>query len=592
MNDKKKKYLKIFIVVLILGLFVWFLILYPLLTFKKNENTMKKAAERYYELNMSKLPTGNRISTVTLQTLARESYVKEDFYIPLTNKVCSLKNSWVKVKHTSSGYKYYPYLECGAFKSAADHKGPVIMLNGDSKITLDKDVKYEDLGVKKVVDDTDGVIDNKKVVVESNVDTSKVGKYKVKYSVSDSFGNMTTEVRDVEVIQKLRQTVLKDTKKDKIYKGFPENNYIRFSGILYRILGVSDDGVRIVTDRDISNVNYSGIDSWLGYYYDHIADSSKKYLVKSSFCEDSVDDKDVESVKTCKNYSKNKYVGLLSIQDINNSLDKKDSYLYGNTIAWLSNVNPKKEQWAFRLFFMGISKKYMAFPNEYNFGIRPVLTLKNDSIIKGGIGTEDNPYVLDDMEPVKAGKYLNTGNSGEYITYSNVLWRIIDVMEDGTVKAITEDTLPAGSIRYDDSGSVKVYNPKKKGNVGYTINQRTSDVIKEDYFVEEEIEVPIYNNIALYKKEDKTEKYKVKFHAPDTYDLFSAISGDFKQGYWLMNSSLKAYMKYLISAGSVVYYSETDNNIAAGIRPVGYFNKKCKVSNGIGTKENPYVIVK
>ena len=68
----KGKYIKLIITLTVVGLFVWFLILSPYITFKSNERTMLNAAKRYYEINVDKLPTGTRMSTVTLQTLSRK----------------------------------------------------------------------------------------------------------------------------------------------------------------------------------------------------------------------------------------------------------------------------------------------------------------------------------------------------------------------------------------------------------------------------------------------------------------------------------------------------------------------------------------
>ena len=134
MNKKVKKYFKIIITVVIIALFVWFLIIYPLVSFKGYEKQMKEAAERYFVIKPGELPTGERIKTITLQDLFFGSYIKEDFYIPYTKEPCSLKDSWVKVRKENEEYKYYVYLKCGVLSSTVDHKGPVITLNGDEKM--------------------------------------------------------------------------------------------------------------------------------------------------------------------------------------------------------------------------------------------------------------------------------------------------------------------------------------------------------------------------------------------------------------------------------------------------------------------------
>lgn len=130
----KKKILKISIFIIIGG-FLVYLFLFPVYKFRKNEEVFLNAAKEYYQMNLSKLPTGERASTLSLITLYRQHYLKEDFKIPFSTKLCSVKNSWIKVKKDSSGeYQYYAFLDCGILKSRIDHKGPEIVLNGSDNI--------------------------------------------------------------------------------------------------------------------------------------------------------------------------------------------------------------------------------------------------------------------------------------------------------------------------------------------------------------------------------------------------------------------------------------------------------------------------
>lgn len=591
----KLRLIRLTITVVIVGLFAWFLVLSPYITFKQNENAMVKAAKRYYEINLDKLPTGTRISTVTLQTLSRESYIDKDFYVPFSKKPCSITESWVKVKHTDSGYKYYVYLECGVLKSATDHKGPTITLNGKDEITINKDEKYEEPGVKKVVDNTDGKMDVKDVTIDSSkVDTSKVGTYKVTYTALDSFKNKTEKVRTVKVVQELEHTIKKDTNNTGVYTGEVENNYIRFSGNLFRIVSVENGNVKIVAAEDVSNVNYSGLDQWLEYYYDHLADSSKEYIVKTKYCNDKVTD---TTTKKCSSYTKEKDVYILSVEDVNNSVDTNagESYLYSSTIVWLANTKTDKESWATRSVFFGTSDKYSSFSKNYNLGIRPVITIKGSNLITSGTGTENDPYQIDDMKTGKPDENLNTRYSGEYIEYSNMLWRIVEVEKSGAIKVISNSNVPiAGEkrISYDSSITNRIYNPNQKGNVGYVINQKVADTIDEKYFDKTEIEVPIYKKLAKYNKETTTKKYKVKFHAPDMYDLYTAQNNSLLSGYWLLNSSQNQDVVYMISPIGAVYNTGVPDSNTAGIRVIGYLNKNCKIVSGKGTEERPYKIAK
>lgn len=589
---KKAKQIRLVVTLIIIGLFIWFLVLSPYITFKKNENTMLEAAKRYYELNTDKLPTGTRMTTVTLQTLFRESYIKEDFYVPFSKKPCSITKSWVKVKHTNSGYKYYTYLQCGVLKSTTDHAGPVITLNGSTEMIINKDDKYEEPGVKKVVDNTDGQIDVKEVQIEGNVNTSKVGTYTITYSIMDSFKNETTKTRTVKVVQKLENTVKKATKTG-IYVGEVENNYLRFSGMNFRIVGITDGNVRIVAAEDVANVNYSDLDEWLKYYYEHINKDSKDYLVKTKYCNDTITD---TSTKDCNKYTDEKYVYILSVQDLNKATNNAGkSYLYPTTIDWVANAKTNKESWTTRKYYSGSNLKYMEFSKDYNFGIRPVLTIKGDTLITSGEGTSTNPYTIDDYEIGAAGDKVNTRLSGEFIEYSNMLWQIIETKDQEPTKVISYKTMTVDSLKgisYPITDIKSIYNPNKKGNIGYIINQKASDAIDEKYFVKTEIEVPIYKTLATYKGASSTKKYKVKFHAPNMYEMHTARNATGQRGYWLMNSSQEDYRVYMVSEIGVVYYAIEGTPTETGTRIVGYLDKNCQIVQGEGTVDKPYKITK
>ena len=277
------KYLKIAVVVIVIALFLWFLVIHPLITFRGYEKDIEAAAKRYYEINAGELPTGTRVKTLSIQKLFDQSYLKEDFYVPFSKKPCSITDSWVKVRQEDGEYKYYTYLKCGIISSNVDHKGPEITLNGDEDITVNLGSKYKEEGVKSVVDNVDGKMDIEDVEIDSSdVNTNRAGTYKVTYSATDSLNNTNEVVRTVKVIERLKNTVNKATNKTGVYTGSNPNNYIYFSGMLFRIVDVDGDNVRIVAEQDVSNVNYTAIDEWLEYYYDHIADESKKIVVNSS----------------------------------------------------------------------------------------------------------------------------------------------------------------------------------------------------------------------------------------------------------------------------------------------------------------------
>lgn len=78
-----------------------------------------------------------------------------------------------------------------------DNEAPIINLNGNTKTYIFKNKEYIDSGYS-AIDNCDGDISSK-IHIDSNVDTSIVGEYKINYSISDTFGNKTTATREVIV---------------------------------------------------------------------------------------------------------------------------------------------------------------------------------------------------------------------------------------------------------------------------------------------------------------------------------------------------------------------------------------------------------
>ncbi len=587
-------------VLLVVLLFVWFLILGPIIKFKSNESKMLKAAKRYFEVNQNLRPTGNRVGTVSLQTLYTKSFLKDDLEVPITNKSCSVTDSWVKVKRKDGEDKYYVYLKCGVMNSLVDHKGPEITLKGDDVISVDKGDDYIEFGVKSVKDNTDGTMSKDNVAINSKqVNTKKVGNYDVTYTAVDSFGNKTVKTRTVKVVSKLKNVVKNDTDDLGYYQGEDPANYIYFSGMLFRIIGNSGKNVKVIADQDISNINYNGIDKWLDYYYEHLSEKSKEYIVENNYCNMKLTDSKTNTVK-CDSYTGKKKAYVVSTDEINKSLENKESFLKSSSVSWTANKYDNKESYTTRDNFLGeeYGKTVAKFPNKYNYGIRPVLTIKGSTLIKGGDGTSEKPYSIGDIKKARSGDYLNTRYTGEYVKYSGYLWRIIDVADDSTVKVIANNNLKSGgesvTTFYDTNSESKLYNPNQKGNIGYFINNKTSRYVKNKYFVKHEIEVPIYKNKIAYKKEVDTKRYNVTFAAPDMYEMFSA--GEFleeeMESYWFRNSSKNKNIKAAMADVGVPLNEDIGDYDQFGIRLVGHLNKNIKIVSGKGTLDNPYTITK
>ena len=134
-----------------------------------------------------------------------------------------------------------------------DNEKPVITLNGDNIIYLNKDSKYEEPGYE-ITDNYDKDI-NSKIKVTNNVDETKAGKYEVVYEAIDSSKNKAKVVRAVEVLD---DSALTSSIKDFTLKGlftkttltYEENEYNYFNDTIF--LGDSNTSFLYLKGKHIS----------------------------------------------------------------------------------------------------------------------------------------------------------------------------------------------------------------------------------------------------------------------------------------------------------------------------------------------------
>lgn len=593
--------IKIIIVLAIIGAFVWFLVLSPMITFRNNEKTLEDAAREYFEINSDKLPTGERVKTLSLSTLYKQSYLKEDFKVPYSDKLCSIENSWVKVRKGANGeYDYISYLDCGILKSNIDHTGPVIKLSGGEEIQISVGEEFKDPGVSSVMDDNDGKIDTKEVTIKGSVDTSKVGEYELTYTAFDSLSNKTVVTRKVKVVKIFKNLVKNDLGKETNYKGNPTTNYVRLSNMYFRIFGVdSNDNIILVSEEDVSNVNFSKLEKWLDeVYMEHFTEEAKKLLVQTKFCNMKVGDDNLDTTK-CTSYTSKRYVYIPSIDDINKAESNGLNFMKPYTMSWTANSKDSKNTYLTRNVFYGdeYGKSYLPYNIDEIYGVRPKLVVKGDTLVTGGDGTKNNPYTFGETKKAKGGDLLNTRYSGEYIKSDGYLFRIIEVDEnDGTTKVISDDTL--GNLKDrpltdSNSGEATVkYDIKDKNSYAYYINNQASNYIDVSLFVAKEIEAPVYKNKIIYGEESKVNKFKVKVSPPDMFDMFSAQVNRIKHtshSYWLINSSNSKDRVGSVILDIGVPINDTIPHYAEfGVRVVGYVKKGAVISTGSGTYDDPY----
>ena len=585
--------------------FVWVFGFEARFLFREQETEFEEAVRFRFEQKPQWLPKEVGDSRkVTLQDMYDEQRL-ETMLVPKQKKVCD-NTSWVRVIKTGEDeYRYYTYLKCGKYESDIDHTGPEITLNGDNPMYIILGSTYEEPGVSKVYDDTDGEIDVNQVVIDtSNLNTSLEGTYPVYYTVSDSLKNQTVLRRDVHVVRSLNEEILKNTNNTGIYRGDVSNNYVLFSGMLFQILKINGDGsVKIVATDNVSNVAYgttptfegSNIQKWLNeVFYPSI--HKPEYLVPDvEWCIDVITDANGDT-NVCNTKSSPSAVGLLSIQDVKDTYVGDDSYLTTQLVYWLSNKSRDTAAWA--KIFANI--KVSDYSDDGNLlGVRPVLHLKPEMKVVGGNGTLNNPYKLDDYEYGQDNDLLNSRLIGEYVDFSGYTFRISGFDEENNTRLTMVGPLMNQTDRtnilstYEIESPIKKFNPVEVGNIGYYLNNEAIHLFQDSYIVSHKWDVPLLEETQMYSDFAK-EEVEAKISIPASYEMFSSTETQFEKGtgmVWLRDYSSWDNQGIMVNHSNGVLFRINYNEYGPlSLKISLYIRKDAKISNGKGTYNNPYYV--
>jgi prepilin-type N-terminal cleavage/methylation domain-containing protein len=102
--------------------------------------------------------------------------------------------------------KWDGFSACGSYKNMTVSEGtceidfiaPVITLNGDISIEVDRGTTFTDTGAT-ATDNIAGDVTSK-ITTTGTVDINTIGTYTITYTVSDSSGNITTTTRTINVV--------------------------------------------------------------------------------------------------------------------------------------------------------------------------------------------------------------------------------------------------------------------------------------------------------------------------------------------------------------------------------------------------------
>lgn len=391
-----------------------------------------------------------------------------------------------------------------------------------------------------------------------------------------------TDKRLITFVKKDNNVVLKDDglyneleNKDNYYfKGKDINsNYVFFSGRMWRIIKFDKDNMTLISDDIQTTLSYGQNDFEKSYVYDWLSkvflksiDNYDKYLVKSSYCFDQVD---LENITCEKNIES--YFGLLSIKDY---LDAggKDSFINNNTYFYTSNFSKEGNVW-YIFDEGGLNNKN----EQNNYGVRPVIRLKNNIKVYQGNGTKENPYYLDDNNNT----IINSKSVGAFIKINNNLFRIIDKNDKG-IKIILQNYYRENDkdlmIQYDEVEDTIYTNTSIKNY----IDKLTTKL------VDKKLLATCSYNIGKYENNYNTvsnKKINSSIGLPSVGDLF--INNNDK--IWLSNNIDEVKKVAYTTSKNATLYADNINN-KNYIVPVLCINSNLSISGGKGLFNDPYIV--
>ncbi len=359
-----------------------------------------------------------------------------------------------------------------------------------------------------------------------------------------------------------------------IYNYESSNNYVKYSGMLWRLEKIESDGrIRLVATNTASNLANSATfsDSPISKYLNDEESniyrnfvSPDSYLVKTEVCTDEI--ADLENI-TC-NDIKEYLVGIPSINDyyITGGID---GYISADKEFWLSNVLEKAQ------YYINSDGEVKKTKVVHNYETLPIITLSSDVPYNGGSGTLEDPYIVGEkVSDTLGGKGLN-----EYVSFNNQVWKIIDQDDIGT-KIVLDGVLESKRVFETQYKNVFANSAIYK----YLNNEYYNSIEDKEKIVEGTWYVGVYtsNNDFDYKSiyENKVNAYVGLLNMND-------ISlRDYNDVMTLTPSDSSAYVIYSVSVDGQINadYSVKSQNI----RPVVYLDSNIKVINGDGSKDEPY----
>ena len=411
---------------------------------------------------------------------------------------------------------------------------------------------------------------------------------------------------------------------DTFITGTDPNNYIWYSGKLWRAVSVNNEAktTKLVTQWNISSITYSsGSTDFAGSYMeDWLNDTSvdgflgnlrdyENFIVTDATWDATLDATSLGSITRPNGTTTvTDAVGLLNMYEYQSSYHGttySNGYLNNGLYWW--TLTPYSSSNVRCVNYTGSADGKS--PSRNSRGVRPSINLKSSIRIVDGDGTVDNPYRLNgDNDTNLSGTLLSSRYSGEYIKFGNNennLYRIVS-HENGTGTKITsaEPLKSTGTFITMNFGSNTTFS--SSNTIGTFLNgEYLTNYVDSTYIDMIEDSTTWYlgtvGSGSSYSY--KNAKYTDASGTTTTSNVTEAkvgllrfgelMSGQFDRYgnntyYWTLTPYSSSSVWYVYNTGSANYFSPSGGSNV--VRPSVNLKSNVQIINGDGTLNSPFEI--
>lgn len=380
-----------------------------------------------------------------------------------------------------------------------------------------------------------------------------------------------------------------DNTKTYTFKGKVDNNYLEYSGVLFRILSVNENNEVKAVAENILTILYgnlkngfekSNINTWLnkstinhsGIFENNLFDSDK-LLINTTMCVDKIND--LTKITCNKKNTQNK-IGILSLNDYYVS-GGKESFLNINDTYFLNTLNSEGANY----YVTSTGDIALDNTNKKALGIRAVITISGSSEIISGDGSKEKPYNIETHDVKK----ISDAYVGNYVKYSNLTFKIIDRDNDKVKIAQSEVVKENDKVIFKKFGSDNTYS-LNKDNVGYYLNNTYYKRLKNNKYI-------VKNNWPTGQLNSETLNYVDTYKTSLSANVGMLSLGDMYidevENIFLLSKGIgDAKMIDVISPEKNLFGDLVTSTY--NLRPCLYLNSNLDIISGDGSEKSPFVV--